>query len=59
MGNVPLVTRVRAEMCRDCFLRPFEALFILDFLPTACAVGCILPPLRGYAAVHVPYNSQQ
>jgi hypothetical protein len=33
--------------CRDfCFTPPGFSYFPC-FLPTACAVGCILPPLRG------------
>jgi hypothetical protein len=29
------------------FFRPFGAWFHISHQPTACAVGCILPPLRG------------
>ena len=40
------------------FLSPLRGLIISRFLPTACAVGCILSPLRGYAAIlHVLQHS--
>ena len=58
-GNVPLVTWVRGQMCRGCFLRPFGLVHLKTSLRRAYAVGCILPPLRGYAVVPLPYNSEQ
>jgi len=33
---------------RRLFFRPFGACSFLLVVPTACAVGCILSPLRGW-----------
>jgi hypothetical protein len=35
------------------FLSPLRGCVSLDILPTACAVGCILAPLRGYEAANL------
>jgi hypothetical protein len=35
-------------------LSPLWGLFLSRFLPTACTVGCILTPLRGWGAHFVP-----
>jgi len=42
----------------ECFLSRLQRLVRARTLPTACAVGCILSPLRGYGAVsRVPAQS--
>jgi hypothetical protein len=40
------------------FLSPLRGLVLPDVLPTACAVGCILAPLRGWEPVGLRWISQ-
>src|SRR5882762_6808922 len=49
MGNVPSVPGIYGPLgvCVVASLSPRWGLFSFPFLPTACAVGCILTPLRG------------
>src|SRR5882762_7897945 len=49
MGNVPSVPGIYGPLgvCVVASLSPRWGLFSFHFLPTACAVGCILTPLRG------------
>src|SRR5882762_5075214 len=49
MGNVPSVPGIYGPLgvCVVASLSPRWGLFSSHFLPTACAVGCILTPLRG------------
>jgi len=37
----------KTEACYGTLLSPLRGLLISHFCPTACAVGCILSPLRG------------
>jgi hypothetical protein len=44
------IRRFFPSLCRGYRLSPLWGLSIFCFLLTACAVGCILAPLRGCAA---------
>jgi hypothetical protein len=43
--------RIRIRAREQFVFRPFGAWLSLVHPPTACAVGCILPPLRGSSFV--------
>jgi hypothetical protein len=46
--RLPRGCTVSAELVAKPFFRPFRGwLFSINWIPTACAVGCILSPLRG------------
>ena len=61
LGTLFLSVPLKAAVCRSCFsdaansfvcelfFRPFGACSFPAVSPTACAVGCILSPLRGFS----------
>jgi len=45
-----IITLLKIRLIRVCFLSPLRGFFTSFCVPTACSVGCILSPLRGWGS---------